>query len=69
MNEEDNGLFYCPHCGLKRAVWQSDFSAEDCGYENDGIVQYFQCGNCRAFIEVYIPLDIDEDGAQIGLEQ
>ena len=46
----------CFHCGCKTVVWDNDSSFEDCGYEGDGIVQFFHCENCGAMIEYCIPL-------------
>ena len=50
---ESSGLFYCPVCGLRAAVWQSDFDAEDVGFDAPGIVKYFTCSNCGAEIEAF----------------
>lgn len=54
MNE-NNGAFYCPVCGQKTASWESDFSAQDAGYSEPGLVIFYHCGNCGALIEAYIP--------------
>lgn len=56
----ENGFFYCPVCGCRTALWQSDYDAEDVGYEQPGIVQMFTCVHCHAEIEAYTPLTPDE---------
>lgn len=52
---ESSGFFYCPVCGKQAAVWQNDFSSEDAGYLEDGIVTYYSCSNCGAEIEAFRP--------------
>lgn len=54
-------MFYCPACGQFTAIWQSDFDAEDVGYILPGIVSYYTCTNCHAEIEVYVPIEEEED--------
>ena len=41
-------------------IWQSDFNAEDYGYEQSGLVAVLMCGNCGAQWEG-IQLDEDEE--------
>ena len=50
-DDPSNGLFYCPVCGHKSAVWQSDWDAADYGYECDGIVTMYTCALCGADIQ------------------
>lgn len=54
---ENSGFFYCPVCGKQTAVWQNDFTAEEAGYLEPGLVTFYLCSNCGAFIEAYIPDD------------
>lgn len=49
--DENNGFFYCPVCGRKAAVWQSDFNADEVGYDFEGITHFYSCSNCKAEIE------------------
>lgn len=46
----------CYFCGAN-LIWQSDFSNEDYGYEEEGIVSNYICGNaeCRAEYEIFKP--------------
>lgn len=37
-------MLYCPLCGNK-LLWQSDFTFEDYGYEEDGIISIYTCQN------------------------
>lgn len=52
-----NGFFMCPRCEKRAAVWQSDFDAQDVGYEKFGIVTFYTCGNCDSEIEIFTPLE------------
>lgn len=52
---ESSSNAYCPACGHRSAIWQSDFDAEDCGYTDRGIVRFLTCSECGAEIEVFIP--------------
>lgn len=56
---ESDGLFYCPVCGKRSAVWQNDFDADDAGYLVPGIVTFYTCSECGAEIEAFRP-DITE---------
>lgn len=63
-----SGMYECFHCGHRAVVWDSDFDAEDYGYENDGIIHECHCAHCGAMITYYIPLDgeeTDEDSADL----
>lgn len=44
----------CWHCNSK-LIWQSDFSYEDYGLEEEGIISVLICSNeeCGSVIEVY----------------
>lgn len=52
----------CWHCGEGEFVWQNDFSYDEwfANDSGDGIVSTFACSNCRAYAEVYLPLDDKE---------
>ena len=47
-------MFECFHCGNKTLIWDSDFDAEDCGYDCPGIVQFLHCDACGALVEYKI---------------
>lgn len=53
-------MYECFHCGHRSVIWNSDFSFEDYGYDNDGIVHVLHCSNCGALIEYYISFDEEE---------
>ena len=53
-------MYECFHCGERAVVWDSDFDAEDLGYEEKGIVHICHCANCGAQIE-YVILDENEE--------
>lgn len=58
---KENTMFGgCIICGHE-LIWESDFSYEDCGYEGEGLVQFFHCPNCGAEIEVCSPEIGEED--------
>ena len=45
----------CWHCNTE-LIWGGDFDFEDYGRDDEGIVSNLSCPNCRAFVEVYLPL-------------
>ena len=55
------GTFECFHCGQNTAVWNADFSFDEYGMEDDGIVHNLTCINCGAEIEYYIRTGDRED--------
>ena len=50
----------CFHCG-GIVVWDSDFSGEEMGYEEECIVHVCHCEDCGAEIEYRVPLEREED--------
>ena len=53
--ESGNG-YQCFHCGQDSVFWDSDFNAEEYGYEKDyGIVHICHCINCNAQITYFVP--------------
>lgn len=42
-------------------IWQNDFDAEDVGYTEPGIIQYFTCPKCGAEYEVFEPFEKEEE--------
>lgn len=46
-------------------IWGGDHSAEDCGYEGEGIVANLSCPNCGAYAEFIL---IDEETDEICLD-
>ena len=53
-------MWECFKCGHRTVAWQSDFDAEDCGYDGVGIVSYYSCQNCGAEYEVVQIEESDE---------
>ena len=53
-------MYECFHCLNKSVIWDADFSAEEYGYENDGIIHECHCTHYGARITYYIPLDDEE---------
>jgi len=54
-------MYECFHCGMRAVIWDSDFDAEDVGYEGPGIVQMCHCTHCGAQIEYYIRTEEDTE--------
>ena len=54
-------MYECFHCGARAVIWDSDFSFEDFGLEEDGIVHICHCTSCGAEIEYFINI---EEGAE-----
>lgn len=52
-------MFECFHCGNRSVIWDSDYDAEDMGYEWKGIVQMLHCTRCGAVIQYWIGEDDD----------
>ncbi len=50
------GLMRCWHCGTEM-VWGADFSFDDYGYDGDGIVSSFSCGNADCLAEAIVTLE------------
>ena len=59
-------MFECFNCRQKKIVWQSDFDAEDCGYDFKGIVSMYTCANCGANYEVSIKMEEENKNEQKG---
>lgn len=55
------GTYQCFHCLSNSVVWQADFSFEDYGLEDEGIINVCHCSNCDADIEYFVPLDDNND--------
>lgn len=51
----------CFCCSLSRVIWNSDFDAEECGYDRPGIVSFYTCQNCGAEYEVFQPFPEEEE--------
>ena len=45
----------CPYCKENTVGWYSDGNMTDFGFDKDGLLQIYKCGNCGAFIWVLIP--------------
>lgn len=58
------GLFQCFNCLGNSVVWDNDFTFEDYGREDEGIVHVLHCTQRGAEIEYYVPLEEEE-----GLEK
>ena len=53
-------MYECFHCLTKSVIWDSDFTFEDYGYEEEGLIHVCHCTNGGAEIEYRIPFH-DED--------
>lgn len=51
----------CFHCG-GQLIWQSDYMADECGYDTYGIVHILYCPSCGAEVEYMIPMEEPNDG-------
>ena len=60
QNDPNRGTYECFHCGRRSVVWGNDFSAEEYGYAQSGIVHSLTCNNCGANIEYVILEPINE---------
>ena len=45
----------CPHCLTDRLGFSSSFTYEDCGYEGNGTVEFYECDSCGTTVEVCVP--------------
>lgn len=45
----------CPHCLTDRLGYSNSFTYEECCYEGSGTVEFHECDNCGATVEVCIP--------------
>lgn len=43
-------------------MWQSDFMADECGYDIYGIVHILHCPECGAEVTYVIPMEEEDDG-------
>lgn len=59
LKENRAGAYECFHCGQRSVIWGADFSMEDYGYEEEGIVHELHCENCGAEITYVIPNNPD----------
>ena len=50
---------FCYNCGSE-VVWQNDFTFEDYGVDEEGIVSIQHCPNCDSDIEVWTTLSEEE---------
>lgn len=42
-------------CGLEKLNFSSNFSADECGYEDvEGVVNHYTCSHCNTLVEVVI---------------
>jgi len=46
----------CWHCNTE-LIWGGDFTYEDYGIEEDGVVSNLSCTKCNAHVEVYLPIE------------
>lgn len=53
-------MYECFHCGERAVIWDNDFSFEDYGYDEDGIIHECHCTNCGAEITYAISFSDDE---------
>ena len=53
-------MYECFHCGERAVIWDNDFSFEDYGYDEDGIIHECHCTNCGAEITYVISFSDDE---------
>ena len=51
----------CPHCHGNKLTWDSDASAEECGYTNAGTVSFYHCKSCCADIEIFVAEEQEEE--------
>ena len=49
-------MYECFHCLSRSVIWDCDFSFEDYGYEEEGIIHECHCANCGARITYMIPI-------------
>ena len=54
-------MWNCFKCGEDKVFWNSDFDADECGYEHPGIVSYYTCANCGSEYEVFEPFPEEEE--------
>lgn len=54
-------MYECFHCGEGAVIWNSDFTFEDYGEIDKGLVHVCHCANCGAEIEYGISFNEDED--------
>lgn len=48
----------CYICGGE-VMWDADFDAEECGYDEKGIIHTFTCRDCGAEISVWERIEED----------
>ena len=55
-------IMNCWHCNTE-LIWGGDFTFEDYGLEDDGIVSNLSCPNeeCETYVEVYLKFKDEED--------
>ena len=50
----------CYHC-QSLLIWGGDFNYEDYALEGEGLVSNLSCPKCDAYVEVYLPLEKNEE--------
>ena len=46
------GIFWCPACGTRSAIWSGDYDNEDLWLEQSGYTSLFHCSSCESDIYV-----------------
>lgn len=57
--------YECFHCLSHSVVWDSDFSFEDYGIAEEGIIHNCHCTNCGADIQYFISLEDEEENDHV----
>jgi len=60
-------MYECFHCCSKSVIWDCDFSFEDYGLDEPGIVHECHCMNCGAQITYYVSFEAEEAGSKEDL--
>lgn len=54
-------MYECFHCGERAVIWDNDFSFEDYGYEEEGIIHECHCTHYGARITYEVPLESEDE--------
>lgn len=54
-------MYECFHCGERAVIWDNDFSFEDYGYEEDGLIHECHCTHCGARITYEVPFENEDE--------